>query len=30
MTGASARPAGAPKEIKLTDDLGAVLGTWTP
>ena len=23
-------PAGAPKEIKLTDDLGTVLGTWTP
>lgn len=23
-------PAGAPKEIKLTDGLGAVLGTWTP
>jgi hypothetical protein len=23
-------PAGAPKEIKLTDALGSVLGTWTP
>jgi hypothetical protein len=23
-------PAGAPKEIKLTDALGTVLGTWTP
>ena len=23
-------PAGGPKDIKLTDDLGTVLGTWTP
>jgi hypothetical protein len=23
-------PAGTPKEIKLTDALGSVLGTWTP
>jgi hypothetical protein len=23
-------PSGAPKEIKLTDALGTVLGTWTP
>lgn len=23
-------PVGTPKQIKLTDDLGTVLGTWTP
>lgn len=23
-------PAGAPKEVRLTDALGTVLGTWTP